>query len=320
MTARRIHRQKWKDPFVPIRGERLRAAMELADLTPTSLARALSRRLGARQNPQTLDHLSRGEGFKRCRASRRHAVASLLDVPEEWLAGEAYALPFPAALQLAAELEGSARLTLATGRFLHRAYHAVVRDLKRESGNRPLRAAGAGDEGSDVLAFMLAALASQVSPVRAQQALLSPANNSTAITKEAVTNAERRLLESLVRWGRTIRLEEWTQPGLGPPIALDHEEAALGLVRAWTHVLLPWFDGQAVLNYRRFLDLAAVHSPAVLQQYPQSWHERPSVEQLPIAPPTSPYAVIDWPLEQAHQPRAQHQAGAKRASEGRKSS
>src|SRR5437016_10700702 len=96
MLTSRKHRRKWDDPFVPIHSDRLRAAMGLAGWTVTRLAK----RLGKGENPQTLHHLQRGAGPKRCRASRRAALAQALDVPEDWLGGGDYALPLPGSLPL----------------------------------------------------------------------------------------------------------------------------------------------------------------------------------------------------------------------------
>src|SRR5712664_1382602 len=99
--ALRKHRRKWDDPYVPIHSERLRAAMELGAWTVTPMAR----RLGKDENPQTIHHLAQGRGLKHCRATRRAALATLLDVTEEWLAGEDYAVPLPAVLPLLKALE-----------------------------------------------------------------------------------------------------------------------------------------------------------------------------------------------------------------------
>src|SRR2546428_14086031 len=104
MTSRRQHKgRRQHDALVPIRSDRLRAAMELGEWTVTRLAK----RLGRNENPQTVHYLAQGDGVKRCRASRRSALARLLDVTEDWLAGGEDGGPLPALLPLLKELEGS---------------------------------------------------------------------------------------------------------------------------------------------------------------------------------------------------------------------
>src|SRR2546428_243323 len=80
MTSRRQHKgRRQHDALVPIRSDRLRAAMELGEWTVTRLAK----RLGRKENPQTVHYLAQGDGLKRCRTSRRGARAKLLDVTED---------------------------------------------------------------------------------------------------------------------------------------------------------------------------------------------------------------------------------------------
>jgi hypothetical protein len=73
----------------------------------------------------------------------------------------------------------------------------------------------------------------------------------------------------------------------------------LAFLNVWAHILRPWFDGVSELNYDRFRALAALLNPAVGVMLPQSWHNRPRVEELSPAGPTSPYALVDWPLTQS---------------------
>lgn len=79
--ANRRDRKKWvDDPMVAISGVRLRIALQHSGLGLADLARKVG---DARQ---TLDYIVRGK-TKRCRASRRAAIARALGSPDEWLGG-----------------------------------------------------------------------------------------------------------------------------------------------------------------------------------------------------------------------------------------
>src|SRR3989442_6775636 len=130
MTSRRQHKgRRQHDALVPIRSDRLRAAMELGEWTVTRLAK----RLGRKENPQTVHYLAQGDGLKRCRTSRRVALAKLLDVTEDWLAGGDYGVPLPPVLPLLKELESSPRVMLAGGRGFDRCSLGVGRDLAKDA-------------------------------------------------------------------------------------------------------------------------------------------------------------------------------------------
>ena len=285
MQTSRRHRRKWDDPLVPIHSDRLRAAMGLGGWTVTRLAK----RLGKGENPQTLHHLQQGAGPKRCRASRRAGLAQALDVPEEWLGGSAYALPLPGSLPLIGELEGSPRLILAAGRLLWRCHAAVERDLDQERA-RPDPPVGFNPR-YEVLWFMASAIGHMVSPERWRHQLVRLADGPPGRSTSAV------LVPDIERWMRPLEPVMWTRPVEGRVLDPRHEAAALGLVQAWTVILGSWLDGGAVFDYGAFFDLAGALNPIVRQMYPQSWHNRESARVLPPASPTSPYALVDWPLD-----------------------
>jgi transcriptional regulator with XRE-family HTH domain len=78
--------KKWQDdPLVSVRGERLRAALELAGLTVSEAAR----RMGVSQ-PRLHQMIS---GNARCRASVLLKFARLVRVSDEWLSGRVMWLP-----------------------------------------------------------------------------------------------------------------------------------------------------------------------------------------------------------------------------------
>ena len=276
------------DALLPIRSDRLRAAMELGEWTVTRLAKRLSKK----ENPQTVHYLAQGDGVKRCRASRRAALATLLDVTEDWLAGGDYGIPLPAVLPLLKQLEGSPRVMLAVGRLFERCYLAVERDLSKEP-NRPDSAIG-WNATHDVHWFMIGTLAQFLTPSRWQRAL----GLALQTEPESVTTPRTGPMPEMNKWLAPLSPAAWErQPG---NVGLDPEgeAAVLALLHGWAHILQPWLDGVSGLNYERMLGLAAVLNPAVGVMAPQSWDDRPPIEELPHAGPMSPYAVVDWPLKQ----------------------
>jgi hypothetical protein len=260
----------------------------LGDWTVTRLAK----RLGKKENPQTVHYLAQGDVVKRCRASRRAALATLLEVTEDWLAGGDYGIPLPAVLPLLKQLEGSPRVMLSVGRLFERCYLAVERDLAKEPP-RPDSEFG-WNATHDVHWFMIATLAQFLTPSRWQLAL----GLALPTELEAVTKPRTGPMPEMNKWLGPLSPAAWErQPG-SARLDPESEAAVLALLRAWTHILRPWLDGASVLNYERLRGLAAVLNPAVGVMLPQSWHNRPRIEELPHAGATSPYAVVDWPLKQ----------------------
>ena len=135
-----------KDPLVPIRVDRLRAAQQLDGRSWPDIARALG------TTHQQLYHLSTGEGSeqRRCRQSLRDRFAQLFEVPPEWLSGQTDALPYVLTADATvislpifqrrevhsavSMLEGAGRdlpaLQLALDRLLAQADNALARDLE----------------------------------------------------------------------------------------------------------------------------------------------------------------------------------------------
>jgi transcriptional regulator with XRE-family HTH domain len=277
------------DVLVPIRSDRLRAAMELGDWTVTKLAK----RLGKKENPQTVHYLAQGDGVKRCRASRRAALATLLEVTEDWLAGGDYGIPLPAVLPLLKQLEGSPRVMLAVGRLFERCYLAVERDLAKEPP-RPDSEFG-WNAKYDVHWFMIGTLAQFLTPSRWQLAL----GMALPTEPEVVTTPRTGPMPEMNKWLGPLSRAAWEHHPGSAPLDSESEATVLGLLRAWTQILRRWLDGASELNYERLRALAVVLSPAVGVILPQSFQARPPIEELPPAGPTSPYAAVDWPLSQS---------------------
>jgi len=286
-TKRQPKSRRQHDALVPIKSDRLRAAMELGEWTVTRLAK----RLGRNENPQTVHYLARGDGVKRCRASRRSALARLLDVTEDWLAGGEYGVPLPAILPLLKELEGSPRVMLAFGRLFERCYRAVERDLAREP-KRPDSAIG-WNATYDVHWFMIGTLAQILTPSRWQLALGSMAPSESA----PLVLPRNGPIPEMDKWLSPLAPAAWAPRAGNTRLDPESEATALALLHAWIHILQPWLDAPSGLNYARFHALAAILNPAVGVMLPQSWHDRPPAKQLAPAKPTSPYALVDWPLQ-----------------------
>src|SRR5713226_3294385 len=225
-TKRQPKSRRQHDALVPIRSDRLRAAMELGEWTVTRLAK----RLGKKENPQTVHYLAQGDGLKRCRASRRVALAKLLDVTEDWLAGGDYGVPLPAVLPLLKELEGSPRVMLAVGRLFERCYLAVERDLAKEP-KRPDSAIG-WNATHDVHWFMIGTIAQFLTPLNWQQALgcAPPTEGTIAATPRTGPIPEMN------KWLGTLPPTAWARPRKNSALDPEHEAVMLALLHAWTHI------------------------------------------------------------------------------------
>lgn len=277
--------------LVPVKADRLRAAMDLGGWTVTTLAR----KLGKHENPQTVHYLSRGAAVRRCRANRRAALAKILEVSEDWLAGGAFGLPLPGVMPILNEVEGSPRVLLAVGRLFERCYAAVQRDLEKEP-RRPDTQSG-WNAVNDVHWFMFSTLGALLNPRRWQGALTHVTQSGPPPTVDEV-QVQMRQQEDLVKWFDPLPQSMWAPRQETKALDRDTEEAVVGCVRGWHQILEPWFTGTATFDYQAFWKLAATLNPSVGHLLPQSWHGRPPVETLPPALPTSPYWLVDWPLSQ----------------------
>lgn len=87
-AVQRSHRLRRENPLVPIRGDRVKAALHWKGLTNRAAARALSK-AGVRISAQALDDIT-GEKRKRCRRSVRATLASICGRPitAAYLGGE----------------------------------------------------------------------------------------------------------------------------------------------------------------------------------------------------------------------------------------
>jgi len=220
---------------VAVYSEKVRAALGESRMRLADLARKL------KTSPQALAYLAEGDDIKRCRASRRSAIAKALNVTEQWLSEPtATLLPFwlsGATVTAGMGLFTSARTQLALGRLFQKCVAAIDRDLQ----NKALR-----DKGIEETA--------------------TPDD-----VKESVARCIRQLtdLESL----RGDVLVGAEQPFIIIPVAggilrsrhhpfdTDEEAAGVELISSWEQLLEPWFSGHAKMNYRRLRERAGFPVP-----------------------------------------------------------
>ena len=257
MVKRRPHRAKEgfrDDPMIPIDCEVLRAVVDDQGLTIAALARRTN------DSEQTLAHLYKGAGIRRCRQSRRGKLAQVLRIAEELLAGDPVFTPHLPGLPRGYEMLYSRKTELAASRLLTKVANACMRDL--------------------------------------EDPVLSPADYPKLAPKQIVvqyvTGYASEFLQinewrrHLIQWDpEEHERRGYTEPATENPWISsqrpandpEHEQAVLAFARAVEHVLEPWFRGEAHLNYRALRDIA--HLPA-----------HPFADADEAIPETSPYAVL----------------------------
>lgn len=285
MTSRQTSVPRGKhgdDPMVPLVPSHLRAAVELGRWTTAGLVA----RMGQGENRQTIHHLMQGDTSIRCRKSRRRKLAKLLDVPEEWLAGERMAFPLPGYGHLQIAERRSPLVQLAVARLMKRVLDATERDLRlfRTEPENP------DDDFTspryEVVSVMSWAIGQITNPSEWQTKLLQ--------SREA-----RELTDVEKRWIAT-----GVPPQLGEgiePMSEAEQGAALSLVRAFEFILEPWFDNRAWLNYGVLEELTYAVMRGARALRPNS--ERPKAvvgpegKRLKANHPWTPFAVIKWSHE-----------------------
>lgn len=240
--------ERRRDQLVTINQEVLRALMDERGLTTA----ALSRRSG--ESEQTLAHILNNPGA-RCMKSRRGRIAKALQVPQELLAGESFPVPVGFMLPDGFEFRYSPRTQLAASRFIARVGKAVRRDLRINQVSQRSDAPPTGwVEGAVISAlseFMMIGewrkrFIEWEPHVQQQRGYTEPA---TVRPWEGDPQIDVVLEDALLWSTRPPRRERDS----------DHEAAILGVVRAMEHMLEPWFQGTARLNYRSVRDF--VHLP-----------------------------------------------------------
>lgn len=236
MDYKRSRSRKYdRDPLVDIDRDVLKSLAAERHLGSTALARA------AKQRQQTVDHHLTGRGIGKCRRSLRVALAKALDVPEGALGGEPIPIPQIPLAQGPYEFLYSRRTRLAASRLIQEVIAAAQRDVRAADASAPTTQSRAP---GGILVKMVVGFIGEL--IR-------------------IGEWRRRLIE----WEpRALEARGYSEPptvdawGEEPTVPEDpaHEEAILGLIRGVGHVLRPWMEGHARLNYRSLRDL--VHLPA----------------------------------------------------------
>lgn len=247
------------------------AAMEERGWSPSDLAA----KLGKEENRQTIHHLVRGKEPIRCRASRRKGLAAVLEVPEEWLAGKAFPLPLQAWASVGALMSRSPRVGLATALLVQQCAAAVKRDTKPfrpEPG--PLD--GRYPASAELMEFMIETIGSFTNPLEWRHAMLRDTPPPSGLSRKP----SYHLYASV------------------EPLTLRHMEAALGLIKAFTFILQPWFDGDLAMKYDRYKALFNAMRPDTIAIRPMSDPPDriigPDGRTFPIDSPETPFVALHW--------------------------
>ncbi|MEZ4412426.1 MAG: helix-turn-helix transcriptional regulator [Gemmatimonadales bacterium] len=227
MPARRVHRGKsgWKDdPYVVVNPRCLAAAIEARGWTVQKTAKAIG------NASQTLDHLVKGERDKRCRQSRREALAKVLGVSQEWLAGTGIAVPELSQLPRHLAHRLSPRAQFAVGELFRKAKAALARDIREPGVLAEMQNHGCSKE---ILQMHLFTWLFHLVRPNLWKSQLTTFRGDADLEGPSLTEV----------------------PGLLKDMAPDRshreESAEVGLIQALEIALEPWFSGEAKLDYDR---------------------------------------------------------------------
>lgn len=281
----RLSRQGWAgDELVPINGEVLKARLDERQWSQSELAR----RVGSRfTNQQNISHILGSGPQRRCRRNLRRRIAKVLEVPEESLANEPVVPAIGLMLWPGTEYRYSARTELAASRLLTLAARAVTRDLNR---NLAQQEGPVCPPPNDVLEQALNWIADLVLIKHWRQKLIRwnpgveaergytepPTRNAWDVTVKGRRKPPRK---ERSRFPKGALLLDYEPLVPKPPEDPAHEAAVLGLLSSVEHLLRPWFDDEAELNYAGLRDFA--HLP-----------HHPFAERPEPHPATSPFAVF----------------------------
>jgi hypothetical protein len=282
----RLSRQGWKgNKHVPINGEVLKALLDERQWSQGELVR----RMGSRfTNQQNISHILGSGTARRCRRDLRRRIAKVLEVPEELLGQEPFVPAVGQMVSEGTEFRYSTRTKLAVSRLLTLAATAVVRDLEKTTPH---------EESPIPPDWVLGQVLNWV----VELVLIKQWRQKLIRWKPAV-EAERGYTEPATpdAWNVTVKglmqppSEEQSEFPEGAllvdrePLASkpvddpDHEAAVLALLCGVEHLLRPWFEDKAELNYAGLRDFA--HLP-----------KHPFAGRAEIYPITSPLAALPLP-------------------------
>lgn len=262
--------KKRRDPLVPCRGDVLGWLLDDRGLTVANLAK----RSGELE--QTIAHWLKTPGA-RCQRSRLRRVARALNVPTEMLSGDPYAIPMPFFFPEGFEYRYSPRTILAASRLLTEVDKAITRDLASPGipkdlntlAPRPVIDAAIRQVFYDLI---------MIGEWRKRFIRWDPkVHEARGYMEPAVLNPWNRAVRAVQADDGATR---WETAAFRPERDPEHEAALLGIIRGIEHVLRPWFEGTAQLDYRALRDF--VHLPA-----------HPFAGATEQFEPTSPLAALE---------------------------
>jgi transcriptional regulator with XRE-family HTH domain len=250
----------------------LRAAREERGWSISELAE----KLGKEENRQTIHHLLQGDVPVRCRAERRKNLAAVLEVPEEWLAGQPFPLPIQAWIPVGALLSRSPRVALATALLVRQCAAALKRDTERYRAEPDIRD-GRHSASGEVIEFVVETICSFTNPLEWRHALLRDAPPRLGVSHKP----------------------SYHLYATGESLTPRHVEASLGLIKAFAFMLQPWFAGDLAMKYDRYKALFSAMRPDTVSMMPRSDPPDRIIgldgRTFPIDSTDTPYAALHWP-------------------------
>lgn len=281
MRPRIVGKRLVHDYLEFIEPTRLRAAMELGQWTPSTLAARAAVVTGGevQENRQTIHALTRGERRKRCRLSRLQTLAKALDVPKEFLMGQPLYVPLNADGPVNHLIARAPRVGLAALRLALRCAKRTAEEcqVKRLDAFNSI---GPKDPRLEVVNAIMRAIVIAAHAGNWQHLMLSEPD--VPVLPQALEHG-------------MVPLWQHTQPSM----TQEEEEASLGALALVRFVLDPWLEKKALLNYATFGQLIAVVDPNFYGWVPDS--DRPSVPftyrdgRYVVTDPRSPFALLRWP-------------------------
>jgi hypothetical protein len=252
MAARVKHRTKLtgaEDRFVPINGEMLAVVMQELGVSPARLAAQ------AGTSAQNIEHMVKTGSKRRCRAGLRARIATHLGTSEALLAGDQIAYPGGLLTPSGFEYRYSIRTEHMASRLLTKVAEACFRDLQQERSVDHLHASDPSVQ--EIIEPVVRAVADLIRVKEWRQRLIvwrpgvelerghtEPASSSE-VQVHGLASPPR---QKGVRWPKGAKIVQW-EGKLLPTKDVDHEEGVLALIRGMEHVLKPWFENEARLNY-----------------------------------------------------------------------
>lgn len=226
MPARSRVKKYERDRLVTVSPVMVRAIMQTDGVTVSELARE------AKSNQQTISALISGDELKKCRRSRRSAMARALNVPDVWLSGEWH---LPLGPSGGFEWGYSARTRLAVHRLTYKADLATHRDLDRLER----RGAIVPEQYREIIRHYVDDYLGHLLKIGTWREMF--------LNWTEKRHPRQGYIEPRARSYENFHTEAETDPA--------HEAAILAFARALDHVLTPWFEDKATLNYSFLRDL-----------------------------------------------------------------